>query len=144
MKITPFWSTKSSVFENYSIARKETELVLWIVTMFACLFPLLGHIALWGIGLVGGSSRIFWRRGDSNRCFGSEQSAVTDPGFPKVEGTNPEGCQRTIWPIFPENCMNIKLMKIKKFWSVGRASFAATLRSATELVTKFDQQVLEF
>ena len=36
-------------------------------------------------------------------------SAVADPGFPWGGGTNsPGGCQHTILPKFPKNCMKLK------------------------------------
>ena len=48
-----------------------------------------------------------------------------DPGFPVEGDANPPGgCQHTILPNFPKNCM-----KLRKFWSVG----GAPLRSATPL-----------
>ena len=35
--------------------------------------------------------------------------SVTDPGFPRGGGANsPGGCQHTILPNFPKNCMKLK------------------------------------
>ena len=54
---------------------------------------------------------------------------MADPGFPRGGGANsPGGCQHTILPKFPKNCI-----KSKEF-GPGGASPAPPLRSATGLV----------
>ena len=44
-------------------------------------------------------------------------SSVADPGFPRGGGATLRGCQYTILPKFPKNCM-----KLKEFGPGGRTS----------------------
>ena len=63
----------------------------------------------------------------TKKCF--TYISGVDPGFPVGGGANPlrEGCQHTILPNFPKNCM-----KLRKFWAVeGPAPGTLPLRSAT-------------
>ena len=53
------------------------------------------------------------------------------PGFPIGGGANPQrrGCQHTILPNFPQNCM-----EMRTFWAVWGGAGASPLRSTTGFV----------
>ena len=57
---------------------------------------------------------------------------MADPGFPRGEGANPPvGCQDTILPNFPKNCM-----KLKEFGPEGGARISRDpLKSANDYLT---------
>ena len=55
---------------------------------------------------------------------------VADPGFPRGGGANsPGGCQHTILPNFPKNCMKLKEFGLPG----GGASKILLCRSATAI-----------
>ena len=61
-------------------------------------------------------------------------SSVADPGFPRGGGATLRGCQYTILPNFPKNCM-----KLKEFGPQGApVPHTPLLRSAT------DHNLIEF